>query len=469
AVLGPAFVPRIGTVRVDGRVLAAAAAVTLCTGLVFAILPALRASRPDLADAFREGGRGASGGVQRRRLRAALVASEFALAIMLLVGAGLMARSFVALRAVDAGFDARGVVAMTLSVTGSAHDEPARRAAFFEQLARDAAALPGVASASLVNHVPLAGDVWGTRYRADGQSAVPHEDWPRATWRVAMPGYFRTMGIALRRGRGITDQDRADAPAVVVVNEALARAAWPGQDPLGRRITLDDSSWVTVVGVVADVAQGEWGAAPGPELYLPYAQDASYRDGTGRIFSSLTLVLRARCAPAAGCDAAALAPAVRRLVSAADPAVALSHVQAMERVVADATGRPRFYLLLLGAFAALALALAAVGIYGVTSYGVSHRRREIGIRIALGASPWAVVGLLVAQGMVLVAAGAAAGVGGALLLTRLMAGLLYGVGAADPVTFVAVTALLGGVALVATAIPAARAARTDPLDALRAE
>jgi predicted permease len=284
-----------------------------------------------------------------------------------------------------------------------------------------------------------------------------------------MPGYFSTMGITLRQGRGIAEQDGADAPPVVVVNEALARAAWPGQDPLGRRITLDDSTWITVVGVVADVAQDEWGAVPRPELYLPYAQDASYRDDPGRIFSSLTLVLRAACAPGAPCDATSVAPAVRRLVSAMDPAVALSHVQAMDDVVASATGRPRLYLALLGGFAAIALALAAVGIYGVTSHGVSHRRREIGIRIALGADPWAVVGLVVAQGMGLVLAGVAAGVAGALLLTRLMAGLLYGVGATDPATFVAVTLLLGGVALVATAIPAARAARTDPLEALRAE
>ena len=469
AVLGPAFVPRIGTVRMDARVLAASAAVTLLTGLVFAILPALRASRPQLADAFREGGRGASDGVYRRRLRAALVVSEFALAIMLLVGAGLMARSFLALRAVDAGFDPRGVVAMTVSVTGSAHAEPALRGAFFEQLTRSAAALPGVASASLVNHVPLAGDVWGTRYHADGQSAVPRENWPRATWRVAMPGYFRTMGIALRRGRGITEQDRADAAPVAVVNAALATAAWPGEDALGRRLTLDDSTWITVVGVVADVAQDEWGAPPRAELYLPYAQDADYRDGAGNIFAALTLVLRADCAADVSCDASALALAVRRLVSGMDPAVAVSRVQPMERVVADATGRPRFYLALLGTFAAIALALAAVGIYGVTAYAVERRTREIGIRIALGADPWRVVGLVVAQGMVLVAAGAAVGVAGALMLTRLLAGLLYGVGTTDPATFVAVTLLLGGVALVATVIPAARVARTDPLEALRAE
>ncbi|HEU4629762.1 MAG TPA: ABC transporter permease [Gemmatimonadaceae bacterium] len=469
AVLGPAFVPRIGTARVDARVLAAAAAVTLLTGLVFGVLPALRAARPDLADAFREGGRGASGGVQRRRLRAALVVSEFALAIVLLVGAGLLARSFVALRAVDPGFDARGVVLATVSTAGSAHAEPAQRAAFFEELARRAATLPGVAAASVVNHVPLAGDVWGTRYHPEGEAAVPHEDWPRATWRVAMPDYFRTMGIALRRGRGFGPQDRADAPAVAVVNEALAAAAWPGEDPVGRRLTLDDSSWITVVGVVADVAQDAWGAAPQPELYRPYAQDATYREEPGNVFGTLTLVLRADCAPGAACDATALAPAVRRLVSAMDAGVAVSRLQAMERVVADATGRPRFYLLLLGAFAAIALALAAVGIYGITSYGVSHRRREIGIRIALGAAPWRVVGLLVAQAMALALVGAAVGAAGALLLTRLMAGLLYGVGATDPATFVGVALLLGGVALVATVIPAARAARTDPLEALRAE
>ena len=473
--LAPSFVPRVETVGLDGRVLAASAAITLLCGIAFGLLPGGRVGRAELSgpDAFRDGGRGTTAGPAGQRLRGALVASEFALAVVLLVGAGLMMRSFVALRAIDPGFDPRGVAAATVSVTGTAQADPARRSAFFTDLADRAAALPGVASASLVNHLPLAGDVWGREFRIEGRPTPAEGESPRATYRVVLPGYFATMRIPVLRGRDVGRGDRAGAPPVVVVSERLAETAWPGEDPVGRRITFDDSTWVTVVGVVRNTMQGEWAATPREELFLPYLQDAGYQESPEGHYASLTVVVRAACGGAAGadCDAAAAAtvPAMRRLVAELDPAVAVSGAEVMTRVVRRATGAPRFYVLLLGAFAAVALALATVGIYGVMSYGVSQRTREIGIRIALGATPRGVVRQVVGGGMRPALVGAAVGLAGAFLLTRLMAGLLYGVAATDAVTYVSVTLLLLAVALLAGALPARRAARTDPVTALRAE
>ena len=473
--LAPSFVPRVETVGLDGRVLAASAAITLLCGIAFGLLPGGRLGRAGAAgpDAFRDGGRGTTAGPAGQRLRGALVASEFALAVVLLVGAGLMMRSFVALRAIDPGFDPRGVAAATVSVTGTAQADPARRSAFFTDLADRAAALPGVASASLVNHLPLAGDVWGREFRIEGRPTPAEGESPRATYRVVLPGYFATMRIPVLRGRDVGRGDRAGAPPVVVVSERLAETAWPGEDPVGRRITFDDSTWVTVVGVVRNTMQGEWAATPREELFLPYLQDAGYQESPEGHYASLTVVVRAACGGAAGadCDAAAAAtvPAMRRLVAELDPAVAVSGAEVMTRVVRRATGAPRFYVLLLGAFAAVALALATVGIYGVMSYGVSQRTREIGIRIALGATPRGVVRQVVGGGMRPALVGAAVGLAGAFLLTRLMAGLLYGVAATDAVTYVGVTLLLLAVALLAGALPARRAARTDPVTALRAE
>jgi len=330
-----------------------------------------------------------------------------------------------------------------------------------------------VASASLVNHLPLAGDVWGREFRIEGRPTPAEGESPRATYRVVLPGYFATMRIPVLRGRDVGPGDRAGAPPVVVVSERLAETAWPGEDAIGRRITFDDSTWVTVVGVVRNTMQGEWAATPREELFLPYLQDAGYQESPEGHYASLTVVVRAACGGAAGadCDAAAAAtvPAMRRLVAELDPAVAVSGAEVMTRVVRRATGAPRFYVLLLGAFAAVALALATVGIYGVMSYGVSQRTREIGIRIALGATPRGVVRQVVGGGMRPALVGAAVGLAGAFLLTRLMAGLLYGVAATDAVTYVGVTLLLLAVALLAGALPARRAARTDPVTALRTE
>jgi putative ABC transport system permease protein len=464
--LGPPGLPRLESVALDGRVLAFALVVSLGTGLAFGLVPALQATRRDLADALREGERGSTESGGRGRLRSVLVSSELALALVLLVGAGLMIRSFVALQAVDPGFDRRNVLSMIVSVAGTASADPARRVPFFEDVVRDAAALPRVVSASAINHLPLAGDIWGWPFRVEGRPEPRPGEEPTATYRVVLPGYFKTMGIPLRRGRDVSDEDRAGAPGVVVVNESLAARHWPGEDAIGKRLALadrDGPSWLTVVGVVKDTVRGRWGAPPEDELFLPYAQVRRYVENPSSHFAYLTLVVRTSG------DPASLASALRSAVWAREKNAPISDVRVLEEVVEGATAQPRFYVLLLGAFAAVALALAAVGIYAVISFSVARRTNEIGIRVALGAEPGDVLRLVVGQGLRVGLVGALAGIAGALALTRLMSTMLYGVGSHDPATFACVVVLLAVVALLASYLPARRATRIDPLRALRYE
>jgi putative ABC transport system permease protein len=285
---------------------------------------------------------------------------------------------------------------------------------------------------------------------------------------VVLPGYFQALRLPLVRGRDFTEDDRLGAPGTIIVNEWLAERFWPGTDPIGKRLTLDDldqnPEWLTVVGVARNAARGKWAAAPDEEMYLPLLQSRLYLERKGGPFSFLTLVVRTTTD-----EPAALAPSLRTAVWSVDGNVAVSEVQTMEEVVARATASPRFYVLLLGSFAAAALALAGIGIYGVMSYSVAQRRNEIGIRMALGAQPMHVMRLVMGEAVSVAAAGAAVGLVVAALLTRLMGGLLYGVAATDPLTFAGVCAVLALVALVATYVPARRAVRIDPLVALRAE
>ena len=463
----PEFLPRASTVSVDGRVLFGTAVLTCLTAVAFGLLPALRASAVDLARAFKQGERGSAGA--RGRLRSILVASEVTLALVLLVGAGLMARSFLALRHIDTGFDPRGVMTMTLSVTGTRAAEPRVRTSFYREVLERVRALPNVSAAGMVNHVPIVGDNWGVPFAVEGRPKPHPGEAPSARYRVVMPGYFAAMRIPLRRGRDFTNADDDNAPRVVIVNEQMARTVWPGRNPIGQRITLDDSTWTTVVGVSKNVVISAVAAPSDNELYLPYLQDGGYQRDMKKHHAYFSLVARARCTDGDACDAAALLEPVTAVVRSIDRNVAIAQPITMSQALDSSTADTRFYVVLLGAFAGIAVTLAGLGIFGVMHYVVSQRTREIGIRVALGAEPRLVVRLVVAEGMRLAIAGGLAGVVGALLVTRLMARMLYGVGPSDAATFAATTALLLGVAAFASWVPARRATRIDPLHALRSD
>src|SRR5580693_662955 len=466
--LSPAFLPRVDTIRIDARVVLFLIAVTALTGVVFGLAPAMQASAVNLTDTLKDGGRGGSDSHRRNRLRSFLVASEFALALILLIAAGLMVRSFFALQSIDPGFNPHGVLSMAVSVAGTEESEPHRRAIFYRQLIESLRTLPGLEAAGGINHLPLAGDLWGWPFAIEGRGkSLPGES-PLAVYRVVMPGYFETMRLAVLRGREIAASDDPSAPGVVLINEKAAREYWPGENPLGKHITFDEDqraspTWLTVIGIVRDAKQGEWAEAPYPEVYLAALQNGGFLGERESHASYITLVVRTRGNPAA------LSGLIKNTVWSFDRDLAISEVLTMDDVVAEANAEPRFEMALLGVFAGVALILAAVGIYGVMSYSVERRTQEIGIRISLGASRTVKKKLVVRQGMVLALAGSAAGIVGALLLSRLMTKLLYGVQPTDPLTFTGVAVLLTSVALAANYLPARRATRVDPIVALRCE
>jgi predicted permease len=464
--LAPPDLPRVDAVGVDGRVLLFAMAISVLTGLVFGMAPAWGGSDLDLSDALKKAERGSSEAPGRRRWRGLLVGSEFALAIILLAGAGLMVRTFIALQHVDPGFDPHNLISMVVGVGATEVGTSGRTANFYQQVLQEVSAVPGVESASAINHLPLAGDQWGLSFHIEGRPLERPGEAPDATYRVVFPGYFRTMQIPILRGRDVRESDNLSAARVVVINDYLAHQYWPGEDPIGKRITLDDPtanpSWLTVVGVVKNTVRGSWVDPPAEEVFLPYLQTLS-AENPAPSSAYITVVVRT-----VG-DPAALAPAMRATIHALDRSAPVSEVQTMERVVAEATGQSRFYLVLLGTFAAVALVLAGVGIYGVMSHVVSRRAREIGIRMALGAERSEVIRMVIWQGMFSALFGLAVGLVAALGLTRLLANLLYSVKPADPGTFVIASVALALVALGASYIPARRAARVDPMVALRYE
>jgi predicted permease len=466
--LSPAFIPRVDTIGIDARVILFLIGVTVLTGMVFGLAPAMHASAVNLMDTLKDGGRGGSDGNRRNRLRSFLVASEFALALILLIGAGLMVRSFFALQSIDPGFNPNRVLSMAVSVAGTQESEPHRRAIFYQQLIERVRALLGVEAAGGINHLPLAGDMWGWPFAIEGRGKPLPGESPVGVYRIVMPGYFETMRLPVLRGREIAATDDASAPGVVLINEKAARKYWPGENPLGKHIAFDDDkaaspTWLTVIGIVRDAKQENWAEAPYPEVYLAALQNGGFLGERESHASYITLVVRTRGNPAA------LSAMIKNTVWSLDRNLAISEVLTMDDVVAEANAQPRFEMALLGVFAGVALMLAAVGIYGVMSYSVARRTHEIGIRISLGASRTDVLRLVVRQGMVLALAGSGAGIIGALLLSRLMTKLLYGVLPTDPVTFTGVAVLLMFVALAANYLPARRATRVDPIVALRYE
>jgi predicted permease len=460
--------PRLSEIKIDATALGFTLAVTLATSLLFGLAPALAASKPDLNQTLKESGRGTSCG--RRRLRETLVVAELALALVMLIGAGLLINSFLKLQALDPGFNPRNVLSMTVSLAGASQYVGPAREAFYRQLTDRLTALPGVESASAINHLPLAGDTWGTTLTIEGRLPPPPGQEVGATFRVSRPGYFRTMGIPLRAGRDFNEGDTPDAPGVVILNETFAQRHWPSEDPIGKRVTLDDPrdnsrapQWFTVVGVVKDVKQNSWTDAPWNEIYVPFQQSRYFYAGTAGHYTSMTLVIRTTVEPQS------LATAAQETVRSLDRNLPVSSVVTMEQVIADTLWQPRFNLQLIGIFAALAMTLAAIGLYGVMSYSVAQRAREVGLRMALGAQRRDVLKLVVGQGMKLALAGVALGLLASVALTRLMEKLLFEVSATDFSTFAVIAVLLTFVALVACWIPARRATKVDPMVALRCE
>jgi predicted permease len=452
--LGQGNLPRVEEIGVDWRVVAFAAVLSLTTGVLFGLVPALQASRQDLNPVLRSEGRAASGSRRRNRLRGALVVAQVALSMVLLVGAGLLMRSFVRLRGVSAGFDARNVLTMNIALPQARYAKPQQMAAFYAQAVKNAAAMPGVESAAVCSALPVR-PVRFSPVLVEGQPEAQLAARPVLAIQMVSPAYFRTLRVALRQGRAFTEGDQADAPLVAVVNETLVRRYWPRDNPIGKHLLIGRMAKpAEVVGVAADVNNLSLASAPEAEVYLSFPQ---------RPWASMNLILRT-----AG-DPRRWAGAARAAVAAVDRDQPVTAVNTMEEVLATSTASERFSVFLLAVFSATALLLAAIGLYGAIAYSVAERTKEMGIRMALGAARTDILRMIVRQGLMLAAAGLAIGTIGALALTRLMAGLLFQVSAADPASFAASALLFAAIAALASYVPARRATRVDPTEALRYE
>ena len=437
----------------DARVLFFSAGISLATGVLFGLMPALQVSSPNLNSVLREGERG-SGGAARPSLRNILVVGQVALSMMLLVGAGLLLRSFVALSHVDPGFDAHNVLAVRVSLPESRYPTDARRAQFFDQTLDAIRTVLGVVAAGAAFQAPMTGGVMAP-FQPSNRPKPPFAERPIAIWQSATPGYFEALRPRLLSGRTFTERDKAGAPFVAVINETMAKRFWPNEDPIGKHVLVARAELDSeVVGVVADVKENGPAMPPTAELYTPFAQ---------RTWPRMRYLIRTTG------DPMLVANAIRSRVARIDPDQPLTEIDTVEHMVANSFGERRLTLSLIGGFAAIALLLAAVGLYGVIAYSVTQRTREIGVRSALGASFGQICGLILSQGLRLAGIGIIAGIAGALALSRLLSKLLYGVKSTDPVVFATAACVFLAVALAASYLPARRAAKLDPLIALRCE
>jgi predicted permease len=458
--IDPSAVPRSANVGLDGTVLAFTLAVAASTALIFGGVPAWRVSRAGVAETLHEGGRGSEVGRGSNRMQRMLVASQMAMAVVLLTGSGLMIKTFVQLLRVDPGFGNENVLTARVTAPSGAYTTPESITGFYEQLLENVRAIPGVRGAGAARLLPLASTMGDSFLRPVGYEPGPNEG-TQGDWQWATPGYFETMGIRLLEGRAFDERDLRGGQPVVIVNEVVARRYWGDESPLGRAMLAGGAAdTAVVIGVVGNVSHNGLTSEVKSRYYVPHAQVHPDWIGTTR---SLTLTIATDGPPSAYVEA------VRREVQALDPSIPLAEVRTLDEVLASAVAQPRFAMVLLGAFAAIALTLALIGVYGVLAYAVSRRTQEIGIRMALGAETGQVVGMVVRQGMTMALAGVVVGTVGAWFVTDLMAGLLYGVAPQDAATFVSVPALFAAVALVACWVPAARASRVRPSSALRYE
>jgi putative ABC transport system permease protein len=456
--LGKKDIPRAIQIGLDWRVLGFTLAVSVLTGLVFGLVPALHLSKTQLTESLKEG-RGAGAGARKNRVRGVLVVAELAIAVVLLVGAGLLIQSLWRLQHVNPGLQPENILTFNLSLPDVRYSSE-KQVRFYRDLMTRIRSLPGVQSASAVMPLPLSGDRMGISFQIEGRPVAPRDE-PSADVFVAETNYFRTMGIPIIKGRDFEDRDQHTSTPVVIITEAFARQYFPGEDPVGKRIhpgisTWDDgdSTMREIIGVAGDIRNRALNTEPKPAYYMPQSQLP---------FTQLIAVVKSTN------DPRALTGTLTREVRALDPELPVFSVKTMEEYISSSVAAPRFNTTLLSIFAAVALVLTIIGLYGVMSYSVAQRTNEIGIRMALGAQTRDVLGLIVKDGMKLVLLGLVLGISGALGLTRLLSSLLFGVTTRDPMTFVAIAALLSVVAILACYIPAWRATRVDPLEALRCE
>jgi putative ABC transport system permease protein len=459
--ISPANTPRLNEVGIDPWVVGFNFAVALATGIIFGLVPALQASRTDLSETLKEGGR-TSGGSSRHRLRSLLVIAEMAIALVLLIGAGLIIRSFMHVLEVKPGFDPAGVLAAQVSPPDVSYPKPEDRAIFYRRVLEQLSSAPGVEAAAAVTPLPMSGDGWQTSYTVEGEPPPAAGEAPLTDFAMVSPDYFRAMGIPLIEGRFFDSRDIKGAAEVAIVDESFARRHFPDQSAIGKRVRNGGPNstqpFREIVGVVGHVKNYGLAEQSRVEMYVPFEQNAT---------SYANIVVRTPN------DMAVATAAIQSAVRSADREIPVHSVRTMEQLLSDSVAGRRLFMTLLSFFAAVALALAAVGIYGVMSYSVTQRTHEIGIRMALGATSADVLKLVIRQGMKLTVTGVALGLAGTYALTKLLAsavsGLLYEVGASDPVTFGAISLILSAVALAACYIPARKATRTDPMIALRYE
>lgn len=454
--LGAQTVPRLAQVNLDARVLLVSLGVSILTGIVFGLVPALASGKPELIEALKEGGRGSTTGIRRNRLRNALVVAEVALALVLLISAGLLMKSFVRLQNVDPGFNPKNVLTMEQALPQLKYARGKPVADFYAELLRRVQSLPGVEAAAVTSILPLSGTNSDSSFDIEGRDSRITKIPPDEEYRVVSPDYFKVLQVPLISGRFFDQREVADGPKSVIINQAFAKKWFPNQDPVGLRITQDDpqkpdAEWVTIVGVVGSMRHRGLDEEPKPEFYVPHAQ-AAYR--------AMILAVRSKQ------DPRALSANIRQTIAQLDSELPAAHVRTMETVTADSIAPRRLSVVLLGVFAAIALLLASVGIYGVMSFLVVQRTHEIGVRMALGAQRRDVLALVVGRAARLVSLGTIIGLLLAFASSRGLQALLYNVGAFDVSTFVLVTCALGFVALLASYIPAVRASRADPMIAL---